>query len=119
LVKPHLQRCGARSTGVAGDGLRGTVRALQVAAVDMVNAFVSQGFSCALGLPMAARVQADVELALDTRIDVPRSLAVAHRGDAGRGHSAPPQAGAGQLDHDFVGAWQGIVPQCRFQNGGQ
>ena len=68
--------------------LRRTQCALQVAAVDGIQALIRQRSTCALGLPQADVVERNVQMPLDAGVHVPGGFAVAYGNDAGSLHAA-------------------------------
>src|SRR5215208_3849795 len=71
--------------GRAGDfgyRLRRLVRATEIAGIDGADRLAGQRFADAARLPSAGLIQADVQLALDARVDVPGGFAMAYRNDS-------------------------------------
>jgi hypothetical protein len=84
FAQTRLQaQIGWRNSAVLRDGKRGVMGAAQVAAIDGGNAAVGQRLTRPLRLPAATLVQIDIQMALQARLRIPSSFAVAHGGDLG------------------------------------
>ena len=70
---------------VRGDRLGGAVGALKITGVNVVNAAVCECQAHPLRLPLAMVIERDVELPLNTGVNVPSSFALANCSNANRG----------------------------------
>ena len=84
-AKGPLAQAGVGVQGQAqwrGKGLGRVQGALQVAADHQGQALIAQGLRQARSLGLAQRIQADVGVALDAPLHIPRGLTVADQDDA-------------------------------------
>jgi hypothetical protein len=70
---------------VLGDGFGSAVGTLQIAGVNVVNAAFRESDANPLRLPLAAVIERDVKLPLNTRVYVPGRFAVANRSNPNGG----------------------------------